>query len=671
MIQGLKLSSGPKAKVWKGVAGGQYTLINTLALWKQLRDELMIRKLLACDTETTGLDFTRSEIVGFSFSWGAENSYYIPIRHTTDCKQIKIEDIRDDLKEIFNRHDLSTIWHNAKFDLHFLWNEGLLPNGVVHDTLILHKLLMEEGSAELKDLSCLEIHPDADMWEVVIDNIRTKMGREKIPAPLPGKPNRTVMRKKANVHYGMIDVDNMCPYAASDVHYAWILFKKKFPQVAANPDLRQLYLMESRLLWTLLDTEHRGVLINRSYLDEAGPKLEAEAAIYEAKVREFFDDPELNVGSTKELITALQSRGIRWGKKTPKNKPSLDVEVLENLATKHQVCADIVSCRQPRKLKSTYVDNIRSKIDGDDYLHCSYNQNLVTGRMSSSGPNLQNIPGRTDTIRKAFICPDGFVMVFIDYSQIELRMTAHYSQDPILMKAYTVPPFRDVHTNTMCEVFDYDYHEAVDILVDELHPMNKELSQLRKVSKIINFLTIYGGGSNALKAAISTPKKQFSKRECQVFIDKYFEKLRVLQRWIGREKRRIMEDHEGQNHFGRYRRFPILENAAQLMMDPSKKWMVERAKRQWVNFLIQGTCADLFKIAMVRVDDLLRQHEARSRQIMVIHDEIVFYFHRSEIGLLGEVKETMEDWDFSIPIVADISYSTDHWGNKKELHLAA
>ena len=667
-LQGL----GPRVKarepqVTQGVAGGLYTLIDTLPQWHKLRDELMIRKIFAADTETTSLDWVRAKLVGLSFSWGAEHSYYVPVGHTTGEKQLKLEDIFDDLVAIFGRHDLTTIYHNSKYDLHILRNHGIKVKGTVHDTLFLHKLIQEEGSAELKDLAVREIHPQANKWEDAIDKWRTKKGRERIPAPLPGKPNRKKALTKKNVHYGMIPIPMMVPYAASDTHYTWALFKKKLPIVAADPDLRQLYLMESRLLWVLLDMEHRGVLIDKEYLKVAGPALEKEADEYEAKVRKYFKNPELNVGSIAQLIDALQGEGITWKKKTPSGKPALDVEVLENLATRYQVCEDIVACRRARKLKSTYVDNLQVMIDIHNYLHCSYNQNVVTGRMSSSKPNLQNIPGKTDTIRKAFISPEGYVMVFIDYSQIEVRMTAHYSQDPVLVRAYTVPPFRDVHTNTMCEVFDLNYDEVIEILNDDSHPRYKELSQLRKVAKIINFLVIYGGGAENLRSAISTPKKQYSKTQCRKYIEKYFERLRVLQRWIGKSKREVREAHHVQNHFGRYRRLEVMGKN----LPASEQWMRDRAERQAVNFLIQGTCADLFKIAMVRVADLLRENNAKSHLIMTIHDEIVLYMHKSEIHLLDEIKAVMEDWNFSIPIVADICYATDNWAAKKELHLAA
>lgn len=659
MITPIGLNDPLKARTWKGVAGGVYTLIDTMPLWKHFHKQLMTRKQVACDTETNSLDFSGGHIVGVSFSWGAENSYYIPVRHETGEQQLKIEDIIDDLKEFFDQEDLITIWFNAKFDLHFYLNEGITPRGVVHDVLIQHKLLRETGSAELKELSKQEIDPNCDMWEVAIDDFRTKKGREKIPAPTPTNPKRTLMRKKKNVHYGMVPINMMTPYSASDTHYTWALWKKKMPKVAENEDLRNLYLMESQLLWVLLEMEHRGVYISRQYLEKAGPDLEAEAKKYEESALKKLG-AQINLASNDELAKAFQRLKIPLTKKTDKGKISLDVEVMEKLAIKYDVCEDILHFRQTKKLKSTYVENILSKLDPNDYLHCTYNQNVTTGRMSSQGPNLQNIPAKTKTIRKAFVCPDGYIMVFIDYSQVEVRLTAHYSQDPVLLDCYNVTK-RDVHTNTLCEVFGYDYDEVLKILDDNAHPKFEEVSLLRKVAKTTNFLVIYGGGAENLRAKISSPKRQFAKDQCQKFIDQYFAKLRQLKRWIIRTSGLVLTDKYVQNYFGRYRRFEELNNPR------LEKWERERCQRQAVNFLIQGTCADLFKVAMVRVGDILRG--MRSRLVMTIHDELVFYIHKNELPVLNPIVKTMEDWNFSIPIIAEVSYARDSWAGKKALHM--
>lgn len=661
MIQPITPHQSPlKAKTWKGVAGGVYTLVNTLPLWRHLHEQLMIKRQVACDTETNGLKFVGHHIIGMSFSWGAENSYYVPIRHTTGEKQLKMEDIIDDLKAFFDREDLTTIWFNAKFDLHFYLNEGISPKGIVHDVLILHKLLRETGSAELKELSKQDIDPNADMWEVAIDDFRTKKGREKVPAPTPEKPNRKLALKKANVHYGMIPINMMAPYAAADPHYTWALWKKKLPLVAENSELRQLYLMESQLLWVLLGMEHKGVLIGRQYLEIAGPELIAEANKYEENAYQQLGQ-KINLASNDDLALALKKLKIPLSKKTDKGRISLDVEVMERLATRYEVCENILGFRRTKKLKSTYVDNILSKLDPDDYLHCTYNQNVTTGRMSSSDPNLQNIPAKTKTIRKAFVCPEGYYMVFIDYSQVEVRLTAHYSRDPVLLDCYNVT-HRDVHTNTLCEVFGYKYDEAVQVLGNNNDPKHEELSLLRKVAKTTNFLVIYGGGAENLRAKISSPQRQFSKDQCQTFIDQYFGKLRLLKKWINRTSAQVLTDKYVQNYFGRYRRFPELDDKY------LQEWDKKRCQRQAVNFLIQGTCADLFKVAMVRVGEILKG--MKSRLVMTIHDELVFYMHASEIDILSAIVKTMEDWSFRVPIIAEVSYAKDSWAGKKELHVS-
>jgi len=963
-----------KARTWKGVAGGVYTLIDTIPLWKFLFEQLMRRNQVACDTEANSLKFVTGHIVGMSFSWGAEHSYYVPVRHETGEKQLKMEDILPDLLTFFGREDLVTIWWNAKFDLHFYMNEGIIPKGIVHDGLIQHKLLKETGSAGLKDLAKKEIDPMADMWKTAVDDFRSRKGREKVPAPTPSNPKRKVSIKKANVHYGMVPLNLMTPYSASDTHYTWALWKKKMMLIAENSELRQLYLMESQLLWVLLDMEHRGTLIGRKYLVKAGPELEAEAKSYEASAIEKLGQT-INLASNDELAKALKKIKIPLNKKTEKGHISLDVEVMERLATRYEVCQNILDFRQTKKLKSTYVDNILSKIDANDYLHTSYNQNVVTGRMASSDPNCfdeetevltssgfvpfpeaiplwkelkfaqydqetqeidftraesctqrpakpgemvrikqqqvsllvtrkheiilkkrrsdvvervfaediredrkwihcgygqfkgtwdpgkvfiqllcavqadghvikrkswyscdfgfkkirkyerlvrllsiagesftkindkkrlrlvwsnserldeiirflgegktygpwllnlpynlvdvlleelrywdglstrksnqylskdeqnvdwiqilyvlrnrrarkryytnnhdrtysvidipekrsdsyttnihltdssydkdvycvsvpkgnivvrregkvvitgncQNIPAKTKVIRRAFVCPDGHLMVFIDYSQIEVRLTAHYSKDPVLLDAYNVT-HRDVHTNTMCEVFGHNYDEAIKILDDSSHPMYDELSLLRKVAKTTNFLVIYGGGADNLRAKISSPKRQFSKDKCQTFIDKYFNKLRKLKKWINRVSAQVLVDKYVQNYFGRYRRFPELEDLQKL-----QPWERGRCQRQAVNFLIQGTAADLFKVAMVRVGEILKG--MKSRLVMVIHDEIVFYIHKSEIDVLSSIVKTMEDWHFDVPIIAEVSYATNSWAGKKPLHV--
>jgi DNA polymerase I len=682
-----------KTRSWSGVAGGKYHLIDTMQLWDQFFPLLMSKPVVACDTETTGLDFTEKQIIGHCLSWGADASFYIPIRHVTNEKQLDPEIINPHLREFYADKSRTFIFHNGKFDLHFLQNEGIIPGGLLHDTRLMHSLLKEddEGTA-LKSIAVAEIDPHADKWEKMVDEFRTKYAREH-------------KMKKEDVHYGYVPMEIMVPYGASDTHYTWALYKKKLPEIAKDHWLKQLYLVESRLMWVLLACEHRGVFIDRPYLEGAGPELEQKALELRDKIRSVLGD--VNPASPASLIDPLLAHGVKLykttkGGKTGKVRYSLDAEVMERLASKYEVCQQILDFRSTSKLKSTYVDSILEKLTAAWTLHCEYNQIVSTGRMSSKKPNLQNIPNQDTTIRKAFIAPktitcqnvcgfeeegviipavcpqcggpvlgiEDFVLAYVDYSQMELRMTGHYSRDPILLDVYN-HTHQDIHTRTMCEVFGFDYDIVKSILdkEDKNDPDYANYKARRFIAKITNFLIIYGGGAKNLAAQISTPKKQYSEKECQGFIDLYFKKYKGVKLWIIRTKRELRDAGYLQNHFGRYRRFPELKAWLARQWHGDSKWKIEHAERQGVNFLIQGTCADLFKIAMVRANDVLRG--TRSRVVMPIHDELVFFMHRKELSHLKEIKRQMEDFDFEVPMTVDISYSSTNWAAKKGLKLAA
>lgn len=702
--------SSPVGARFDGVAGGKYTLINTIPAWEKFLDQAKRKRHLACDTETTGLSAQTAQIVGASFSWSAEHSFYIPVRHTRmvqapnfDPKKPKylerpsIEKMLDEdvvfggIKELFENPELTTIWHNAKFDLHFYKREGFIPLGLVHDTMLMHCLLNENEGHSLKGLAVDLVDRNADKWEKLVDDWRAKFARaHKIP--------------KNKVNYGLLPLELMVPYAASDTHYTWALFKRFLPAIASDRHLRDIYVqIESKLLWVLWDMEERGVCVDVDYLRVESPKMEKEMKRLEAEIVADLGDPNLNINSNQQLVPLLQKKGVRFTKKSKKTqKPSLDREVLTRLASVHSCCADILSYRDLKKQKSTYADSLSEKADRNDKVHCEYNQNVSTGRMSGKNPNLMNIPGRSNIIRSAFVppvrvhcdhcgweedrvkvplgeCPNcdhseglthdpDYFMLFADYSQIEIRMTGHYSQDQILLDVYNRTR-EDIHTRTLCELFDFNYNEVLKILNEHSHPDHKRMVAQRKVAKMTNFLIIYGGGPKNLAVQISTPERIYTEEECRRFINKYFKRFCGVKRWIDRAKKQAMDDRKLQNHFGRYRRLPELNNAHVKLMQSSEKWKVERALRQGVNYLIQGTCADLFKIAMVRVHNLLQDH--KSRIIMPIHDEIAMYMHKTEIkGLLPRIVVEMEDFDFRVPIVVDLAWTNQNWNEKKELTLS-
>jgi DNA polymerase-1 len=447
--------------------------------------------------------------------------------------------------------------------------------------------------------------------------------------------------------------------------------------------------------------EHDGVVINSNYLAQAGPQMEKDMAELKEKIVKELGDPKINIGSNVQVIPLLQKKGVKFTKKTKSQKNfSLDAEVLEKLAIKYPICNDLLKWRRLDKKKGTYVESILEKASKDQKLHCEYNQNVSTGRMSAKKPNTMNIPRGDTAIRQAFVAPIqiacvtcGFVddlclapikcpkcgsvaievdrdffLCFIDFSQIEVRLTAHYSRDPILLDVYNNTG-EDVHLRTCCEMFGYKYKEAALILQDESHPKHKEIKKKRQISKMINFLIIYGGGAKNLAMKISTHEEPYTELQCKRFINTYFDKYKGVSKWKAKTELQCRQDLEIQNYFGRYRRLPELRDSNRRMGIQSEKWKIQRALRQGVNYLIQGSAADLFKIALVRVHDLLK--DKKTRIVMPIHDEIVFYFHKSEMGLLPKIKAEMEDFDFRVPIVADIAYSKDNWANKKELKLAA
>ncbi len=705
-------SQQAKMSCWPGVRGGKYHLVDTLPKWKELHAQMIEQVFVACDLECNSLSYLTGKIVGFSFSWGAENSFYVPIRHTqlvqdpsvapedwnpkkpkwvdapSDEKQLKLEQIWDDLQQFYSDPDITTIWHNGKFDIHFLRMEGFTLMGIMHDTRLMHSLLDENSSAALKDIANILIDRNANQWEKMVDDWRAKYARaHKMP--------------KKDVHYGLIPLEIMTPYASSDAHYTLLVYKDHLPQIANNESLRNLYVqVEAKLLWTLLDMEHDGVVINRDYLGEAGPEMQTEMERLGALVKEKLGSETVNINSNIQVIPILQKLGVRLWKKTKTGRPSLDAEVLESLGAKYDVCRDLMNYRKLDKKLGTYVNSILEKTTADQKLHCEYNQNVTTGRMSAKKPNTMNIPRGDVAIRRAFVAPErfecmhcsfvddyahsptacpscgssqftvdnGYFLCFIDLSQIEVRLTAHFSEDPILLDVYCNTG-EDVHLRTCCEMFSLNYSECEKILADKKHKGRDGIKKKRQIAKMINFLIIYGGGAKNLAAKISTPEEPYTEADCKVFIKRYFEKYKGVQKWINRTKLLCREQLGLQNHFGRWRRLPELKDANRRIMIKSEKWKIERAQRQGVNFMIQGTAADLFKIALVRVHDMLKGK--KTRMVMPIHDEIVFYYHRSEMAMLPDIKHEMEDFHFRVPIIAEVAYSQTNWADKKELSIAA
>lgn len=725
--------NGANMTYWEGVAGAKLHLVHTLEEWRAMYGLMSKQLLVACDTETTGFEwYADKRICGLSFGW-KDMHFYVPLRHKTSLlggeppPQLDIADIRADLISFFSNPERTTIWHNAKFDMHFYAREGISIKCKIQDTRILWHFFNENAPGALKTIASGwrdEMRREhkglvdglADAKEKELDTWRTKESKARreafrklvmsyadmlaheiahqgkkrndlkkwIAAEGPLKDHPYAHSGKEEIDYSYIPVGLMTEYAALDTFLTYRLYEYTVTNIKWNAALSALYKNEMSLVRVLFNAEEHGVRVDRTALVDAGHKFEFgwqdekgwNPGIQELYKRITSQLGDINLQSTKQLADSLLDSGVKLTKTTDASTEEepvfkLDKKVLEKLKGKHDVIKDILKLREYSKLKGTYVEGILGKLNNDNILHCQFNQNVKTGRMSSQDPNLQNIPARDKTVRKSFISwDDDYVYVLADYSQIEVRLTAHYSQDPLLLDAYAKN--QDIHTRTFCEMFGLNIDLVISILKDPMHPLYEEYSLLRTVAKRINFGIIYGVGAPGLSEQVDRPQQYLTLSEeawvdqCQVFIDQYLDKYVGVRRFVNQGNRLVARDAQVTNYFGRVRHLPTAR-AVKIMDDRGMYWMEKRAQRQGVNFLIQGTAADLFKIAVVRVAKILEGK--KSKLVNFVHDEIQLYMHKSELDLLPAIKRAMEDWKFAVPIIAEFSVADPSWGKKKGLEI--
>lgn len=691
-------------------------LVHTMDEWRAFYELLCAEQLVACDTETTGFYwFKDDEVCGLSFGW-RDTHFYIPLRHKESIQagppppQLDIADIRADLIRFFSDTERTTIWFNGKFDFHFYKKEGIDVKTKIQEASVLWHLYDENAPGALKTISSGWrdvmgryhkgiVDGAANVKEEEINKFRlkeAKLRREQFRRMVMDladelktdiahqDKNRNQLKKwieenllkdhplakngKDDVDYSYVPVPLMVEYAALDTYLTYKVYEYCVKNMTWTPGLMALYKNELSLMQVLFEAEQHGVVIDRNYLEQLERDYTQQITDLTKKIIDQLGN--INLNSNQQLIRALQAQGVRFTKKTEKGAIALDKQVLTKLKSKHQVVADILELRALTKIKSTYVDGILSKITDDNILHCNFRQNVSTGRMASSDPNLQNIPARNTAIRKAFIKPsEDYIYIFADYSQIEVRLTAHYSQDPLLLDAYAKG--HDIHTRSFCEMFGYSIDVAQEILDNPDHPQNAEFSALRNVAKRINFGIIYGVGARTFAEQIDKRPAKYADcteeewvRVCQDFINQYLDRYVGVRRFIRQASRMAAKNCYVTNYFGRVRHLPHAQ-AVKLTGNYELEWMQSQAQRQGTNYLIQGSAADLFKIAAVRIHKILQG--TRSKLVNFVHDEVHIYLHKEELHLLNDLKRAMEDWNFSVPIVADFSWSETSWGEKKDI----
>jgi DNA polymerase-1 len=572
---------------------------------------LRAAELFAFDTETTSLDYMQAQIVGVSFAVTANEAAYVPLGHDyLDApEQLDRRAVLAQLKPLLEDDAHKKVGQNLKYDMSVLANYGISLRGIAHDTMVQSYVL--NSTATRHDMASL-----AEKY----------LGRDTIHfEDIAGKGAKQLT-------FNQIAVESASQYAAEDADITWQLHQALYPQVAAEPGLKRVYeQIDCPLVPVLSRIERTGTLVDAHLLGVQSQEL-AER-IYELEQKSYEVAGEIfNLGSPKQLQDILFGKlGIDARKKTPTGQPSTAEPVLQELAEEHELPRLILEHRGLAKLKSTYTDKLPKLINpGTGRIHTSYHQAVAaTGRLSSSDPNLQNIPIRTEEgrrIRQAFIAPPGYVLIAADYSQIELRIMAHLSQDKGLLNAFAHD--EDVHRATAAEVFEV--------------PLQDVTSEQRRKAKAINFGLIYGMSAFGLAKQIHVER-----REAQQYIDRYFERYPGVLEFMDRIRTQAHQDGFVETIFGRRLYLPDI--------NARNKMLQQAAERTAINAPMQGTAADIIKLAMLDVDQWLAQEKIDARMIMQVHDELVLEV-KSEIAesIAAELKtRMMQAASLDVPLVVE------------------
>jgi DNA polymerase I len=600
----------------------QVRLVDSDDAYKELLKALNGASLIAFDTETTGTDPMRDEMVGMSFSVKAGEGWYLPTEKTEvrsqksevewslDPTSPKFEPIA---KALQNKKS-QLVCHNAKFDLGVLKNLGVEIHKPVLDTMLAQFLIDPGGqSLGLKNLAFTLLG-----WQM------TEISE------LIGKGKKQITMRE-------VPVASVAPYAAADADATIHLWELLQPQLIAKKQDALFYDVETPLIPVLLDMEFSGVALDMAYLGELSVQIterlrELEKTIYNEAGTVF------NINSPKQLSELLFGKlqlpaEASW--KTQSGGLSTNIEVLENLKDKHAVIPPIIEHRELSKLKGTYVDALPQLINPNTgRVHTDFNQaGAVTGRMSSSNPNLQNIPIKSEMgrrVRKAFIARKGNRLISADYSQVELRILAHMADDEFMRSAFERG--EDIHATTAAAIYDT--------------PLQDVNAMQRSNAKRINFGIAYGMGPFAL-----AQNTGMSMDEARAFINKYFERFPKVKAWLDNTKLIAAEQGFVETVLGRRRYFPELRAGS-----GAAEMMKRRAEREAINHPVQGSAADIMKIAMIRIHAALREGGYAAKMTLQVHDELVFDCPTSELEAVSKlVKHEMEGaYSMSVPLRADV-----------------
>lgn len=571
----------------------------------------------AFDTETTSLDYMKARVVGVSFAVDAGEAAYVPFAHDyLDApEQLSEQQVLGVLKPLLEDENKKKIGQNLKYDAHVLANHGISLNGIAQDTMLESYVLDSTKRHNMDDMALRLLGHSTIHFE-----------------DIAGKGVKQLT-------FNQVDLEKAGPYAAEDADITLQIHQKLSEALDKEPKLKSIYQdIELPLLNVLLNIESNGVKVDVAMLELQSKQLaermkEVESQVYEIAGETF------NLASPKQLgMILFEKLGIPPSKKTKTGQYSTAEEVLQELALEHTVPKLLLEHRSLSKLKSTYTDKLPLQVnEKTGRVHTSYNQTVTaTGRLSSTDPNLQNIPIRSEEgrrIRQAFVAPKGYKMMAADYSQVELRIMAHLSEDKSLLKAFSEGV--DVHRATAAEVFGI--------------PLDEVENEQRRAAKAINFGLIYGMSAFGLAKQLN-----IGRYEAQDYIDVYFARYPGVKAYMDKTREQAHDQGYVETVFGRRLYLPEINSR-----NGQRRQYAERTA---INAPMQGTAADIIKRAMIAVDHALMASDVEAKVVMQVHDELVVEVLEKDVAAVTDLlrREMEQAARLKVPLVVDIGIG-DNW----------
>lgn len=599
-------------------------LVDTPEELAKLRAMLTQGGMIAFDTETTDTDVMRAKLVGISLAVDVDQGYYIPVGHLSG-RQLALKEVLDTLRGPMTDPTIGKAGHNLKYDYMMLKRSGLEVSPLTFDTMIAEWLINPASrNLGLKNLAWVRLGYEMTHIEELIGKGRTQRTMDAVP------------------------ISEAAGYAAADAAICLRLIPQLKEELEAQAANTLFQTMEMPLIPVLAQMEEDGILLDRDFFKrfskELGNRLqEIEALIYKAVGHPF------NLNSTQQLSEALfNTLGLEppdRAHKTSSGHFSTAAGVLEGMAGQNPVIDLVLEYRELEKLRSTYVDSLPNQVNqATGRIHTSFNQTgTVTGRIASSDPNLQNIPTRTETgrqVRNGFIAREGWQLLAVDYSQIELRIVAHMAQDKAMLAAFRAG--QDIHATTAAAVHGI--------------PLSEVTPEMRRHAKAINFGLIYGMSAYGL-----TNATDLTLAEAENFIKTYFEKFPGVEKFLNEIKKTAAEKGYVETLLGRRRYFPNLKKGAGYAIR-------QREEREAINAPIQGTAADIIKIAMLNLPPEIKKNGLQAKMLLQVHDELIFEVPDAELkGTTTLVRKVMEKaYHLDIPLTTEAKAGRS-WGEMEKL----